>query len=633
MRMECGNITIAVKPSALLKTGQALLALCRTNAMAVLSDRCNRVSFGQLLSGYCFMIRLSFVVILFSLLSFATNGYAQPVEDADAKSPASEAPPASEVTGPEKGAGPTDSEVMYQVFAAELLGNEGDLQGAVGKYLEAAMNSDDPEIAMRATRVAFAAEAWQQASMAADRWALLDPSSVPARQSAALAMLATSDYAGAELQLRELLALSPDKEAAWSTISGMLARSDSPEKATKVLDALLAETGETESAAGYHGQSQLAVRAGNLDKAYDFAQKAAELRPDSVEFLTWAGRLALNKGDKEAGIQYMKRAWEVHPDDHDLTLAYADLLARNGQEEEARTLTREMKQTPDVMLTRILFELGAGNKPAAFAIYEEFQQQAFEDEQVKAFYLAQAAEALDLKQEAIAYYKEIKEGELFLPATVRQAELTAMLGDLQGAKSTLSVLRSSTDPAIVEQSWLMEARLLQQFGTSNDALKSLDQAIVALDTSIAIRYAHALLAAELDQIDVAETDLRWVLNKQPDHAAALNALGYTLADKTDRYVEAEELIRRAYALQPDDASITDSMGWVAFRQGRLKEAEEYLSLAWGLDNNPEIAAHLGEVLWLQGKKPEARMIWHKGQGVDAKNAALLETMQRLDNEH
>jgi Flp pilus assembly protein TadD len=238
-----------------------------------------------------------------------------------------------------------------------------------------------------------------------------------------------------------------------------------------------------------------------------------------------------------------------------------------------------------------------------------------------------------LKQEAIAYYKEITEGELFLPAVARQAELMAMLGDLQGAKSTLSVLRSSSDPAILEQSWLLEARLFQQFGTSTDALKSLDQAIVALDTSIQIRYAHALLAAELDQIDVAETDLRWVLSEQPEHAAALNALGYTLADKTDRYVEAEELIHRAYALQPDDASITDSMGWVAFRQGRLAEAEEYLSLAWGLDNNPEIAAHLGEVLWLQGKKPEARMIWHKGQGVDADNAVLLETMQRLDNEH
>ncbi len=579
------------------------------------------------------MIRLNFVVTLFSLLSLASNCYAQAGAGAADQPSVSDTLPATEVIVPETGAEPGDSEVMYQVFAAELLGSEGDLQGAVGKYLEAAMNSDDPKIAMRATRVAFAAEAWQQASMAADRWALLDPSSAPARESAALAMLATADYVGAELQLKELLALSADKEATWSTIAGMLARSDSPEKATRVLDSLLAAEGQSESAAGYHAKSQLAVRAGNFDTAYAYAQKATELQPGNVEFLTWAGRLALNSGDKKGGIQYMKRAWKVHPDDHDLTLAYADLLARNDQKEEARRLLGEMKQTPDVMLTRVLFELSAGEQPAAFAIYQEFQQETFEDEQMKAFYLGQAAEGLDLKQEAIAYYQSIQEGEIFLAATARRAELMAGLGDLQGSRSALALLRSTTDPAILEQSWLLEARLLQQYGTGEEALRSLDQAMASLGTSIPIRYAHALLAAELDQIDVAEADLKWVLSKQPENTAALNALGYTLADKTDRYLEAEELIRRAYQLQPDDASITDSMGWVAFRLGRLDEAEEYLSLAWGLDNNPEIAAHLGEVLWVQGKKTEARAIWRKGQGVDPHNVALQEAVQRLDHEH
>jgi tetratricopeptide (TPR) repeat protein len=577
------------------------------------------------------MIRLSFVVTLFSLLSFASSGYGQPVEDTGVKPPAGETPPVVEAQGPGTEPLPADNEVMYQVFAAELLGSEGDLQGAVGRYLEAALNSDDPEIAMRATRVAFAAEAWQQASMAADRWALLDPSSLPARESAAIAMLTTSDYVGAEVHLRELLALSPDKEAAWSAISGMLAQSDSPEKATRVLDKLLAEAGETESAAGYHGQSQLAARAGVMDRAYDLAKKATELQPLSVEFLTWASRLAFNRGETETGISYMQRAWQVRPDDHDLTLAYADLLARNGQQEEARKLTREMKQTPDVMLTRLLFELAAGDKTAAFTVYEAFKKEAFEDEQEKTFYLARAAEALDLRQEAISFYQQIEEGELYLPAIARQAELLAMAGDLQAAKKTLAVLRGLPDPAIVEQSWLLEARLFQQFGTREEALQSLDQALVALDTSIPIRYAHALLAAELELIDVAESDLRWVLGKQPENAAALNALGYTLADKTDRFAEAEEFIRRAYELQPEDASITDSMGWVAFRRGRLEEAEEYLSLAWALDNNPEIAAHLGEVLWLQGKQAQARKIWLKGQQVDADNAVLLKTMQRLDS--
>lgn len=525
----------------------------------------------------------------------------------------------------------TDEEVMYRVFAAELLGSEGDLDGAVGEYLEAAMESDDPAIAMRATRVAFAAQAWQQASMAADRWALLDPANITARESAALAMLATADYAGAEIQLRAVLELSTDKQAAWSMISGLLARSASPEKAMAVLESLLQSEGVEGSAAGLHAQSQLAVRAGDLVGAYSFAQKAVDVEPAKLEYLAWAGRLALSQGDSEAGISYMRRAWELKPEDHDLTLAYADILAREGQEKEARKLLAEMIQTPDVMLTRILFELSAKDLAAARALYSEFGEMDFEDPQTKAFFQAQAAEALQLDGDAIDLYGQISEGDYFLQAASSRAELMAQQGDLEGARTSLAQLRLQADPAVVEQSWMTEARILQLSRDLEGALDVLDEALEQFATSIPIRYAHALLAAELRRIDIAEADLRVILAEEPDHAAALNALGYTLADQTERYEEAEELIRRAYALQPNDASIIDSMGWIAFRQGRLEEAEAHLSRAWSLDKNPEIAAHLGEVLWNQGKRDEAREVWRQGEAVDAANAPLMETIKRLES--
>ena len=576
------------------------------------------------------MIRPIFVALFASFLMTACTGYAQPSDPPPAPATVSEKESQSSASMIEEESEPTDSEVMYRVFAAELLGSEGELEAAVGEYLKAALESDDPSIAMRATRVAFAAQAWQQASMAADRWALLDATSLPARESAALAMLATSDYVGAELQLKELIELSEDKDKAWAIVSGLLARSASPEKAMKVLDNLLMDAGEEGSAAGLYAQSQLAVRAGDYPAAFELAKKAAEAEPGQVEYLAWAGRLALTLGDKEAGKEYMKRAWEVEPNDHDLTLAYADLLAREGDEATARKLTREMVQTPDVMLTRILFELGAKKPDAALALYEEFQAMSFDDPRVKAFYLAQAAESLDKMPDAIAFYGEVTEGELFLPAASRRAELLAREGDMTGAKNSLAKLRLQADPVVVEQSWLTEASILQQAGDIDGALLSLDKALEQFGTSIPIRYSHALLAAELGQVEVAEIDLRMILVEEPDNAAALNALGYTLADQTDRYTEAEELIRRAYALQPDDASITDSMGWVAYRLGRLDEAEALLTRAWSLENNPEIAAHLGEVLWRQGKIEEARLIWSQGLVVDEQNAALNETIERLD---
>lgn len=527
---------------------------------------------------------------------------------------------------------PTDDDVMYRVFAAELLGSEGDLSGAVGEYLEAAMQSNDPAIAMRATRVAFAAQAWQQAAMAADRWALLDPDNLAAHEAAVLSMLSTSDYAGAELHLLEILRLAEDKESAWLQIARLLGRSASPEKAMKTLTNLLAEQGDESSAIGFYIRSQLALRTGDAEQATDLARQAAETLPERSEFLAWAGRLALNQGDLSAGTDFIRRAWELDPDDHDMTLAYADLLARVGEADKARGLMREMKQTPDVMLSRILFELGAGDIPAALALYTAFDTMTFDDPRVKAFYQARAAESLDELEQAIGFYSSIRDGTLMVPATARKAELLAMKGDMPAARNTLAELRMHSDPAVVEESWLAEARILQQAGNAEAAMDTLNRAVEQFTDSIALRYSRALLAAEAGNIDVAEADLRRVLIEQPDNPAALNALGYTLADQTDRLEEAEELIRRAYTLQPDDASITDSMGWVLFRLGRLEEAERYLRHAWAMDQNPEIAAHLGEVLWRQGRREEARSLWQEA-GSAAQGSAILDaTVRRLESD-
>ena len=130
-------------------------------------------------------------------------------------------------------------------------------------------------------------------------------------------------------------------------------------------------------------------------------------------------------------------------------------------------------------------------------------------------------------------------------------------------------------------------------------------------------------------LDLAESDLRQIISVQPDNAAAINALGYTLADMTERYDEAERLILQAYGLQPEDASIIDSMGWISYRLGRLHEAEGYLREAWKTMRNAEIAAHLGEVLWTSGQKDEAQSLWKLGLQMESDNEILIKTMQRF----
>lgn len=524
---------------------------------------------------------------------------------------------------------PTDEEVMYRVFAAEYLGAEGNLEDAVGEYLEAAMRSGDPAIARRATQVAYAAEAWQQAAMAADRWALLDPDNIAAHESATVAMLLIGDYMGAEFQIMHILDLMGDSTEAWLLVSNLLSQAGSPEQADAMLEQILLTRGTVDSAEVLYARSQLAVRSRDLKRAFELARQAVELNPEHAEFLAWAGRLALNLKLTETGLEYVRRAWLLEPENHDLALAYADLLARNGHEDEARSVLQKMPQTPDVMLSRILFELAANNRTAAENLFAEFDEMDFADPQEKVFYQAQSAEALGQFQQAIVLYGEVNSGDRALAASIRIAELKAMQGDIPAARRGLALLRTQPNPVIIEESWLAEARILREAGRNEEALQVLGQALGDIPRSIPILYSHALLAAELGRVDIAEKDLRIVIATQPENAAALNALGYTLADQTERYEEAEALIRQAYILQPGEASIVDSMGWIAFRRGRLQEALEFLQKAWQLDNNPEIAAHMGEVLWVDGKKDAALAIWREGNNLDSQNTVLVETLERL----
>jgi Flp pilus assembly protein TadD len=281
------------------------------------------------------------------------------------------------------------------------------------------------------------------------------------------------------------------------------------------------------------------------------------------------------------------------------------------------------------MFSRIMFEIVAAERAAAVALFEEFDAMIFPDPEEKAFYQAQSAEALGFDQEAIAFYGQVTSGEQVLAAAIRRAELMAQLGDRAAARQALAELRLQPGNLAIEESWLAEARILRQAGELDEAFRVLDTAVTEMPQSVPILYTRALLAAELGWVDVAEQDLRLVIARQPENAAALNALGYTLADQTERYEEAEALIRQAYILQPHEPSIIDSMGWIAYRQGRIEEAADFLRRAWKLDQNPEIAAHLGEVLWVGGKKEEAVSVWREAQAIDNDNPVLLETLERL----
>jgi Flp pilus assembly protein TadD len=193
----------------------------------------------------------------------------------------------------------------------------------------------------------------------------------------------------------------------------------------------------------------------------------------------------------------------------------------------------------------------------------------------------------------------------------------------------LAVLQQDPDPEVRIEARVVEAQILLGAQRSPEAFEVLSSALQEHPDDIRILYTRSLVAVDLNNIELAESDLRKVIAQEPDNAAALNALGYTLADRTDRLEEARTLIEQAYRLQPDEASIIDSMGWIAFRQDRLEEAEKYLREAFERDKNAEISAHLGEVLWIQGNRAAAQEVFSTGLEIDADNRVLQETLERL----
>jgi tetratricopeptide (TPR) repeat protein len=271
-----------------------------------------------------------------------------------------------------------------------------------------------------------------------------------------------------------------------------------------MLEQILLDRGTVDSAEVLYARSHLAVRSKDLERAFELARQAVEMDPDRSEFLAWAGRLALNVKLTETGLEYVRRAWLLDPENHDLALAYADLLARNGHEDEARIVMRKMPQSPDVMLSRILFELAAKDHPAAEKLFAEFKETDFADPEEKVFYLAQSAEALGHLQQAMVYYGEVESGDRAVAAAIRIAELKAMEGDIPAARRELASLRTRPSPVIIEESWLAEARILREVGRQEEALQVLGQALGEMPRSIPILYSHALLAAEIGRVDSAE---------------------------------------------------------------------------------------------------------------------------------
>ncbi len=242
--------------------------------------------------------------------------------------------------------------------------------------------------------------------------------------------------------------------------------------------------------------------------------------------------------------------------------------------------------------------------------------------------MSQLAEERKDTEAALKWLAQIDPGEAWLGAQIRRAQLMAKRGDLVGARKALMDLTPQEEGEQI-QVLLAEAQILRDAGRLPEAMAVLDGGLRRYPDNTDLLYDHAMLAEKANRIDLMEKQLRKVIALAPKNQHAYNALGYSLADRNMRLPEAYALISKALELAPEDPFIMDSMGWVQFRMGRLKEAEEMLRRAFAIRPDAEIAVHLGEVLWVKGQKEDAQKYWRDAREKDPQNDTLKNTLIRL----
>ena len=525
-------------------------------------------------------------------------------------------------------------DLIYAALVAEVALQRGDYAAAFEHFLRAAELAREPSLAERAVRSALNAKRSTAARRALKLWTALEPDAPKAHQLAAFLALEAGDEARALASLERVIELAGVPGQGYLQAAQILGRLPDPAARLRVMRALVEALDAEDDADAQFALASLAAAADDDEAAIRLAERAAELRPDWSDPRVFLVRLLVRREQIEQAHAMLDRYLAEAPADHELMLMKAQLHMDAEEPEQAlavfdKLLERDPER-PDVLMAAAVLALEIQDLDTARDALEALQRLEQRPHDV-AFLLGQVEEQAGNSDAALAYYEQVR-GQNQTSAQVRIASLYAQQGDIARARELLQQLRDQS-PGQAVTLYLIEGELLRAQELDQRALKVYDKALEAYPDNADLLYARAMLAVAMDEVAILERDLRRILVDDPDHVDALNALGYTLADRTDRLDAALAFIERALQLRSDDPAILDSMGWVLYRKGRPERAEDYLRRALAQGFDAEIAAHLGEVLWSLGRQDEAREVWGHALDEAPEHDYLLRVLSRFRFSH
>ncbi|MDO8811993.1 MAG: tetratricopeptide repeat protein [Gallionella sp.] len=521
-------------------------------------------------------------------------------------------------------------ELIYDFLLTEIASQRGYKALAVEGSTAMAKKTRDPRIARRAAQLAFESGDMDKSIDAFRQWQEIEPTSSLAGRMLSSTLLRGGKLDEAKPELAKILkAEETNSGSAFIQIFQLVAPYVDKSAALELMRSLAQPYPRVAEA--HWSVAQLAQLAGNNELALDEIRQARNLRPDWDMAVSLEAQL-LHRSSPQQSLEVLRRYLSDYPDMREIRLQYARALLDQKQyklsRDEFQRLAKDNPDSPDIIFAIALISLQLNDLEGAETQLKQALSKGKKEQDTVQYYLGQLSEAKEKEDEAIVRYREVKGGEYHFAAQLRVAYLLSKRGKLEEAREHLHQIQANSNQQRV-QLMLVEAQLLREAKRPEDAYQVLQQGLAKLPNHPDLLYEAAMLAEKTGKPEVFEQMIRQLIQVKPDHAHAYNALGYSLLERNERIPEAVELVEKALQLAPDDIAIMDSVGWGYYRSGRLDESVKLLRRAFAGNPDPEIASHLGEVLWARGSKDEARKIWQDSLKTNPGNTLLQAVIKKF----
>ena len=519
---------------------------------------------------------------------------------------------------------------VFQALLGEFALRRGDAKLSSDAWADLAQRTRDPKVLARATEVASLARQYDRALELTKLWLEAEPDSVKAKQAQSSLLIQSNRIDDLAPQMSALLA--QDKSNVGNNLlhlNRILGKISDKKAVQSLVDRVATPYDNLPEA--HFAMAQAAANAGDNLRALNEAEKALQLRPD-WEIAAIARAQLQARQSAQTAIDSLTNFVDSNPAARDARLALARLLISEKRYDDARghfdRLLKENPDNPDVIYPVAMLALQHGDTTTGRTQLEHLLETDFPDKSTIHFFLGQLDQEQKKPQDALEHYRQVTTGEQYIPARSRTAQILIQQGKIDDAREVLHDTHSNSN-ADRTQLILTESQLLREANRQNDAYIVLEAALSAHPDNPELLYETALTAERIGKPERLDKHLKHLLELKPEHAHALNALGYSWAERNTRLPEAHDLIAKALKLSPEDPFIMDSMGWVLFRQGKLPEALQTLEKAYKLRADPEIAAHLGEVLWTVNRKDDARSLLNDAAKANPDNEVLNLVIKKL----